>query len=235
MDFYSYTNKCGHEPNCDYHQFIEHNDQILMVVCDGLNGLPSGDEASKIIGDLAIAALIEGETPEQACITANKKFREMQFDQVALRRAGATICVVRIKDGTCSWANVGDSHIYHFSEGKLAHHSHDDTMAYQMFERGECDYEAIREIENRTGMNICVGQKDEIVPHVEEFPFNDQDGILVCTDGFWENVYETEMLIDMIKSVNAKDWARKMLLRASQRGRLKGDNMTLITYKRMAG
>ncbi|MBR2751446.1 MAG: protein phosphatase 2C domain-containing protein [Lachnospiraceae bacterium] len=235
MDFYSYTNKGGHEPNCDYQQVIEHDNKVLMVVCDGLNGLPSGDEAAKIIGDIAIASLIEGQEPSQACVTANAKFREMQFDNVNLRRAGATICVVRIADGICSWANVGDSHIYHFSESSLVHHSCDDTFAYQMFVRGECDYEALREIENRTGMNVCIGQKDTVEPHVEEFPIADSDGILVCSDGFWENVYETEMTIDFVKSFNAKDWARKMLLRAIQRGQFKGDNLTLITYIKMAG
>lgn len=235
MDHYLYTNVGGHEPNCDHAQVIEHDDQVLIVLCDGLNGLPNGDEAARIISDAALAAFIEGKAPAECCAIANSKFREMQFDTVELRRAGATICAVRIRDNRCEWANVGDSHIYHFSDGKLMHHSVDDTPTYRSFERGEIEYDAIREQEGRTGMTVCVGQKETIEPHVEEFSLSSGDGIVVCSDGFWEYVYETEMLIDMHKSYNAKDWAQKMILRAVQRSHLKGDNLTLVTYMRMAG
>ncbi|MBO4687367.1 MAG: protein phosphatase 2C domain-containing protein [Clostridiales bacterium] len=235
MDHYSYTNVGGHEPNCDYAQVIEHDDQVLIVLCDGLNGLPSGDQAAKIISDAAMEAFLEGKSPADACIFANEKFRGMQFDNVDLRRAGATICAVKIANGNCSWANVGDSHIYHFSQGKLLHHSVDDTPTYKAFTRGELDYEGIREQDDRTGMTVCVGQKETIEPHEESFDMQEGDAILVCSDGLWEYVYETEMLIDLHKSFNAKEWADKMLLRATQRSHLKGDNMTLVTYFRLAG
>ena len=169
MDHFLYTNVGGHEPNCDHAQVIEHDGQILIVLCDGLNGLPNGDQAAQIISDAALAALIEGKAPAESCITANSKFRELQFDNVELRRAGATICVVRIKNNHCEWANVGDSHIYHFSAGQLMHHSVDDTPTYRSFERGEIEYDAIREQDGRTGMTVCVGQRESIEPHEESF------------------------------------------------------------------
>ncbi len=235
MDHYTYTHVGGHEPNCDCAQVVEHDDQVFIVLCDGLNGLPSGDEAARIISDAAMEAFLQGQSPAEACVTANNRFRDMQFDNVDLRRAGSTICAVQIKAQHVNWASVGDSHIYHFSEGCLAHHSVDDTHTYKAFVRGELDYEGIREQEDRTGLSVCVGQKETIEPHVEEFDMKEGDALLVCSDGFWENVYETEMEIDLHKSFNAKDWANKMILRAVQRGRLAGDNTTLVAYMRMAG
>ena len=71
MDHFLYTNVGGHEPNCDHAQVIEHDGQILIVLCDGLNGLPNGDQAAQIISDAALAALIEGKAPAESCITAN--------------------------------------------------------------------------------------------------------------------------------------------------------------------
>lgn len=235
MNFYTYTNVGGHAPNCDCTQIVEQDDLVLMVLCDGLNGLPSGDQAAKLISEAAMETLLAGETPVESCKSANRKFREMQFNNVDLRRAGATICAVRIKAGRCSWATVGDSHIYHFSDARLAHHSVDDTHTYKSCERGEIDYEAIREQEDRTGLLECVGQKENIAPHVEEFDLHVDDALLICSDGFWEYVYETEMLIDLHKSTDPEDWARKMILRAVRRSYLEGDNMTLITYRQMAG
>ena len=235
MDHYLYTNVGGHEPNCDHAQVIEHDDQVLIVVCDGLNGLPNGEQAAQIISEKALGAFLEGKAPAECCVIANTKFRELQFDNVELRRAGATICAVRIRDNRCEWANVGDSRIYHFSDGKLVHHSVDDTPTYRAFERGDFPYESIREQEGRTGMSVCIGQQETVEPHNDSFDLSSGDGIIVCTDGFWENVYETEMLIDMHKSFNAKDWAQKMILRAVQRSRLRGDNLTLVTYMKVAG
>ena len=230
MKYYTYTNEGGHSPNCDYVKVAEQDGQILMILCDGLNGLPSGDEAAQYIAEAAMEIFLTGETPSAVCVAANAKIRQMQYDNVNLRRAGATICAVRVADGHCSWANVGDSHIYHFSDGMLAHHSVDDTHTYKMVERGELEYEAIREQDDRTGLLSCVGQKETIVPHEEEFDLVEGDALLVCSDGFWEYVYETEMLIDLHKSVDSEDWARKMLLRGVQRSHLEGDNLTLITY-----
>ncbi|MCR5274455.1 MAG: protein phosphatase 2C domain-containing protein [Clostridiales bacterium] len=235
MDHYLYTNVGGHEPNCDHAQVIEHDDQVLIVVCDGLNGLPNGEQAAQIISEKALGAFLEGKAPAECCVIANSKFRELQFDNVELRRAGATICAVRIRDNRCEWANVGDSRIYHFSGGKLVHHSVDDTPTYRAFERGDFPYESIREQEGRTGMSVCIGQQETVEPHNDSFDLSSGDGIIVCTDGFWENVYETEMLIDIHKSFNAKDWAQKMILRAVQRSRLRGDNLTLVTYMKVAG
>ena len=235
MDHYSYTNPGGHEPNCDVISVVEHDDSLFIVFCDGLNGMPSGDEAAKIISETAMGAFLEGEAPVEVCKTANRKFREMQFDNVDLRRAGSTICALQIKDGHCSWANVGDSRIYHFSQGRLADYSVDDSSVYREFERGEIPYEAIREREDRTGLLVCVGQIENIEPHSGEFDILSRDGIVVCSDGLWEHVYETEMLIDLHKSYNAKDWAQKMILRAVARDHLKGDNLSLITYLKLEG
>ena len=77
MDHFLYTNVGGHEPNCDHAQVIEHDGQILIVLCDGLNGLPNGDQAAQIISDAALAALIEGKAPADAeGIVLEKRYAE---------------------------------------------------------------------------------------------------------------------------------------------------------------
>lgn len=54
------------------------------------------------------------------------------------------------------------------------------------------------------------------------------DAFLLCTDGFWEYVYETEMEIDLIKSRSPKEWTEYMVKRLLLRPAAERDNFTVL-------
>lgn len=54
------------------------------------------------------------------------------------------------------------------------------------------------------------------------------DAFLICSDGFWEYVYETEMEADLLKSDSTEVWLKYMLKRHILRAENKGDNYTAI-------
>ena len=49
---------------------------------------------------------------------------------------------------------------------------------------------------------------------------------LLCTDGFWEYVYETEMEEELRAAVSAKDWLERMKHRLDGRADQANDNNT---------
>ena len=55
------------------------------------------------------------------------------------------------------------------------------------------------------------------------------DAFLLCSDGFWEHVYQEEMLADLLKAETPKQWAEGMLLRHIRRTPPGNDNFSLIT------
>ena len=55
------------------------------------------------------------------------------------------------------------------------------------------------------------------------------DAFLLCSDGFWEYVYQEEMLADLLKAETPKQWAEGMLLRHIRRTPPGNDNFSLIT------
>ena len=55
------------------------------------------------------------------------------------------------------------------------------------------------------------------------------DAFLLCTDGFWEYVYQEEMLVDWLKSAAPEQWAEGMLLRHIRRAPPGNDNFSVIT------
>ena len=55
------------------------------------------------------------------------------------------------------------------------------------------------------------------------------DSFLLCSDGFWEYIYDTEILVDWLKAGNAQEWGRLLLLRVMDRLRPGSDNLTVMT------
>lgn len=54
------------------------------------------------------------------------------------------------------------------------------------------------------------------------------DAFLLCSDGFWEFVYNEEMLADCLKARTPEEWGRLMLLRHICRTPTGNDNLSLI-------
>lgn len=55
------------------------------------------------------------------------------------------------------------------------------------------------------------------------------DAFLLCSDGFWEYIYDQEMLADRLKAETPEQWAQLMLLRHIRRTPPGNDNFSLIT------
>jgi serine/threonine protein phosphatase PrpC len=60
------------------------------------------------------------------------------------------------------------------------------------------------------------------------------DAMLVCSDGFWNYLFDVEMQADLLKARSADAWLRLMLLRLIQRSYLDGDNVSVIACKVVA-
>ena len=54
------------------------------------------------------------------------------------------------------------------------------------------------------------------------------DAFLLCSDGVWEYLDDEEIVIDLLKSENARQWAEYLLLRMMERLNEGNDNLTLL-------
>ena len=54
------------------------------------------------------------------------------------------------------------------------------------------------------------------------------DAFLLCTDGFWENVFETEMQADLAVARSAAEWLARLQNRLLRRMSDKQDNYSAI-------
>ena len=80
-------------------------------------------------------------------------------------------------------------------------------------------------------MIFVLGDQEKLnvkIPSIE-FIAEKGDAFLLCSDGFWDYVYETEMELDLAKSRTPNEWLNYMIKRVLLKTKgLNNDNFTVI-------
>ncbi len=222
IDSYSYTN-CG--------RYEINEDSVLcagnvFAVADGLGGRDGGETASACAVDYIrdnYSGCSDGEL-EALIAGANRAVLGLG------NGACTTIAAVFAEGGTIRFTNIGDSRVYYFRSGKLLMRTKDHSVCQAAVEAGSMPEEDIRGNDDRSKLLKVLGNSAEMKTGRLLGPDRIQDGdaFIVCSDGFWEYVYETEMEIDFLKSGDPAQWAEYMLRRHLKRSRCEGDNFSVI-------
>ena len=228
---YGYTNRGGRPRNEDRICWTAEEDRGTFVVADGLGGHSRGEVASA----LAAEAILQGcqdreemtrEAMEEIFQAANEAVLEGQKvpGQEEMRTAAVAL---DIREGKAVWAHTGDSRLCRFSGGELAFVTGDHSVTYKKLLAGEITAMDVYHDDDRSSLLRVLG-KPGARGDSGETALQAGDAYLLCTDGFWEYVYQEEMLADWLKSAGPKEWAETMLLRHIRRTPPGHDNYSLI-------
>ncbi len=235
IQLYSYTNIGNRKKNEDSIFTYNDEDYALAALCDGLGGHGGGEIASqtalehfekavsenKIFSDAEVKQLIEN---------ANMAVVEKQKTDPLLVNMRTTLAGSVIKKGLFKCFNVGDSRIYFFKKGKLRYISKDHSVPQMSVDLMQESFGSLRFNPDRNRLTKVLGNVDlpNLVSELPIFKFDTGDAFLMCSDGFWEYVYETEMEIDLAKSSTLTEWVDFMLVRLMLRMNNDNDNYSLI-------
>ena len=128
------------------------------------------------------------------------------------------------------WAHLGDSRLYHFSGGDIIYQTRDHSVPQAMADAGNITVDEIRHHEDRNRLLRALGNEENLRPAVEKtvYPVDPGDAFLLCTDGFWEYVMETEMIADLVRSPDPETWLNLMAARIRERAKDGHDNYSAI-------
>lgn len=108
-------------------------------------------------------------------------------------------------------AHTGDTRVYFFRGGTLGFYSKDHSLARAAVERGEITAAEIRGHEDQNKLTRVLGSDGFSAPDYKICDdYANGDSILICTDGFWEYVYEYEMERVLQSTDGANPALRKM-------------------------
>lgn len=198
-------------------------DRVCAVLADGLGGHGGGDLASK----LAVESVIEGwngsATPAMLCDLALEGHRRILSVQTPACRMKSTVVILSVEGNRIDYAHAGDSRLYHFFNGKVVFQTKDHSASQIAVLLGQITPDQIRFHEDRNKVFRALGQDGDLtVDGSEEILSPGEHAFLLCSDGFWEYVYEEEMQNELSAASSPEDWIARM--RKIHAGRVPSDN-----------
>lgn len=235
FDVCVYTNSGGRPYNEDRAEGWTDGTGGLFVVADGLGGHRDGDKAASCVTasmrtawDAHRADPASAEWLSSAVAQANEAVLQLQKETGG--RMKSTLVALAMDDSRAQWAHVGDSRLYYLTGGRIYQLTEDHSVTYRKFRSGEITRMQVNFDEDRSSLLKVVGDPDRCIPEIgasEEL--NVGDAFLMCTDGFWEYLYEEEILVDSLKASTAQEWLELLLLRVMERIQPGSDNLTAMT------
>jgi protein phosphatase len=199
---------CQRENNEDSFIYWEPEDDTdfklrgrLAVVADGMGGTEGGQFASHIAVDSVQRhyAAASQETPQQNLLEgfriANAAVKEKARQEPHLHGMGTTLTAAAILDRSLYFAHVGDSRIYLWRSGVLQKLTRDHSLVGRLVESGLIRPEDAETHPQRHVLTTAVGVAESIEPDssAEPIPLCSGDILLICTDGLWGQMSETEI------------------------------------------
>lgn len=228
-----YTDIGGRASNEDKFFGGHIGNSYLWAVADGLGGLANGDEAAKVVIETLRDDFVKGNGTlniAESLQHANKRIIMMQAELNSNMKT--TAAVVFVSEKQTVLAHVGDSRIYIFGKGRILYQSKDHSAAQLAVDIGEACAEEIRGHEDRNMLTRALGAPQELRVEMRKMETEEIDAILLCTDGFWEYVFEEEMIQELENTTDAREWIVQMRSYINRRCLEKNDNNTAVAAKR---
>lgn len=225
------------DSNQDAYAVGEFSDEVVWsVVCDGMGGAAGGNIASalavKVISD-KINASYRNEMRDSsiknmldsALTAANIEVFDFAEAQPDLRGMGTTVVCAIVRDNQAYIAHAGDSRAYVINNGDIRQITTDHSMVQNLLSMGKITKEEAENHPNKNIITRAVGVDKAIEIDFEQIDLDDDDTLLLCTDGLSNYVSNDEM-IELMSDGKHYAFADRLVQKANSNGG--GDNITVV-------
>ncbi len=220
-----------------------HSDRHLCcVVADGAGGHGGGEVASR----LAVSHIIErfATTPlnniddvRDMLLSTNDSVIEHRSDAPELRQMHTTVVslFIDLHSGDAFWGHAGDSRLYLFRDGQLLERTKDHSLVQSLVEAGLLTPEQTRSHPRRSELQSALGTDPSylrVSTAARAWPTRAGDVFLLCTDGLWEYVDESDLALTLKQADGPVAWLQtleaKVLEAVAAAGKTGHDNFSAV-------
>lgn len=225
--------------NQDDYLCVALENHLLLIVADGLGGHQSGELAAKglcegihklssqfesrLCNDLDYQSVLKDWIEKAALYMDNYIAR-----QTSHTNAHTTLALVLLNPEYIFTAHLGDSRIYKLGHDRVNFQSRDDSMLQLLKEQGKIELEELANhpMQNKLLHSISYAIQPNV--HVQQLTsLVDNEGVLICSDGFWGNLTD-ENFYKLVHSPNIKKTLAELVELAEKNGGKNCDNITAI-------
>lgn len=204
----------------------------LYIVADGMGGHKAGDVASKTAIECVTEYVKEStlnnsvSVLKRAIIYANDKIYKMAKENKDLNGMGTTFVAAVCEDNVLYAANIGDSRIYHLRDD-IKQVSLDHSLVEELIRTGQLERNKGRNHPEKNIITRALGIADDVVTDFFEIELQENDKILLCSDGL-TNMLEDDEIKEIVfeNEENPKAAVDKLIDRANYYGGK--DNISVV-------
>ena len=219
---------------------------VVLAVSDGMGGALAGEVASKMAVESVSERLLNDDpeqtlTPESyqynlisklynATVHANYLVHQQGRTDPQFQGMGATFTGIGLTPEGVDIIQVGDSRAYLVRNGKIYQVTKDQSLVQQLIDAQQISAE---EAETHTLKNVilqALGAQNEIYPVSARLTPNQNDVLLLCSDGLSNKVSAASMQKHVVENIDKLEQACAELVKeANENGG--EDNITVILAK----
>ncbi len=203
----------------------------VAALADGVGGMSRGEVASRLAVETALAAFHEapdGQTPQQLITqmfnTANLAVYDQAMEDHGKHRMATTLCIAVLRNNEVVVGNVGDSRVYLVHKGEIKQLSTDHSYVGMQQKFGLISEQDAKISEHRSILTRSVGQDPVIRVDVEASTVFKGDRIVLCSDGLYAHVADSE-IAEIVSRLSPAQACRQLVALAEQRGT--DDNLSI--------
>ena len=221
--------------------------QGLAVICDGMGGMESGGQASRLTVELLLSRYIHAKADcepvqlLQDCATeANERVRNIRDKDGNCGTSGTTMVAALVQNRALHWLSIGDSRGYLCREGEFLQFTLDQNYGTVLEEQKQAGKitreEYCQKSERAEALVSYIGiKKLGFIDYSRQpLPLQSGDKILLMSDGLYK-LLEDESLRGIVDNFTNIQEALQVLEMQAQKSADKSgmarDNMTVILIK----
>lgn len=211
---------------------------LLVVVCDGMGGGPSGKTASSVAADAIVGTFMDAQPdsfPQDVMVRAVKNASEALREAVRKNPSysgmGTTMTALLINDKSAVIAHIGDSRVYQLRGKRKIFRTFDHSQVFELMRNGAIRNEEEARVSPASNViTRALGPMADPEADIVEVPYEKGDRFMLCTDGIWGAMPEKELL-DIVGGTQSLSGAvESIAIKVDEIGRISGgghDNLTV--------
>mgnify|MGYP003295804275 CR=1 FL=1 len=232
----------GRSENQDGYGFRDTSIGTVIVVCDGMGGLNSGELASisaiNYIKDRVVSCADDSGLSNSLCriiIEANRFIRELKDEDGNPLRAGTTMVMTVIRGSYLNWISVGDSKIYLLRENEIVSLTNEHNYSFLVEKHKDDDGFIFNPSTRPDALVSYLGAPtlQYIDLNAEPLKLINNDVLILCSDGLYKNLNEEQIKVLFLSEKQDMQRFAEMLTTAAtiDAAGMSQDNTTVVVLK----